>query len=266
MGTGGPFPGGKARPGRDADHSPLLVPRYRMSRSYISSPSCTSRGVLWDWFYYSSPWWWRQYAPLKRRSTPRHGVISHNARRRENLKCHRLLYRFLLLTDSQHKQAYSKRFAIFAEQAKKRNPVKSTRAGYYYPPLWRRRNLNSNTKNREVVFNSLLLKAISRLNILRNGSIKEDIKTAYLYHRTMWTATGRNGSITFKYECLQVKFQVLKTARMNMSSGTLRRAVWQLDGRFRGAYCFHHQGDGLDVLQRRSNCTRLGETSQKTVF
>jgi len=27
MGTGGPFPGGKARPGRDADHSPLLVPR-----------------------------------------------------------------------------------------------------------------------------------------------------------------------------------------------------------------------------------------------
>jgi hypothetical protein len=23
MGTGGPFPGGKARPGRDADHSPL---------------------------------------------------------------------------------------------------------------------------------------------------------------------------------------------------------------------------------------------------
>jgi len=23
VGTGGPFPGGKARPGRDADHSPL---------------------------------------------------------------------------------------------------------------------------------------------------------------------------------------------------------------------------------------------------
>jgi hypothetical protein len=23
MGTGGPFPGGKARPGRDADHSPI---------------------------------------------------------------------------------------------------------------------------------------------------------------------------------------------------------------------------------------------------
>jgi hypothetical protein len=27
MGTGGPFPGGKARPGRDADHSPPIVPR-----------------------------------------------------------------------------------------------------------------------------------------------------------------------------------------------------------------------------------------------
>jgi hypothetical protein len=27
MGTGGPFPGGEARPGRDADHSPHLVPR-----------------------------------------------------------------------------------------------------------------------------------------------------------------------------------------------------------------------------------------------
>jgi hypothetical protein len=27
MGTTGPFPGGKARPGRDADHSPYLLPR-----------------------------------------------------------------------------------------------------------------------------------------------------------------------------------------------------------------------------------------------
>jgi hypothetical protein len=37
VGTGGPFPGGKARAGRDADHSPHLVPRSRMSRSYTSS-------------------------------------------------------------------------------------------------------------------------------------------------------------------------------------------------------------------------------------
>jgi len=44
MGTGGPIPGGKARPGRDADHSPHLVARSRLSRSYSSSPKC-ARGV-----------------------------------------------------------------------------------------------------------------------------------------------------------------------------------------------------------------------------
>jgi hypothetical protein len=37
IGTGGPFQGAKARPGRDADHSPHLVPRLRMSRSYTFS-------------------------------------------------------------------------------------------------------------------------------------------------------------------------------------------------------------------------------------
>jgi hypothetical protein len=75
MGTGGPFPGGKAQPGRDADLSPhlvkqkkskavplhamearegrggiapthsYLVPRLRMSRSYTSSPSKRLHGV-----------------------------------------------------------------------------------------------------------------------------------------------------------------------------------------------------------------------------
>jgi len=40
MGTGG-----KARPGRDADHSPHLVPRSRMSSSYNSSPSWRLYGV-----------------------------------------------------------------------------------------------------------------------------------------------------------------------------------------------------------------------------
>jgi hypothetical protein len=39
MGTEGHFPGGKAQTVRDADHSPHVVPRSRMSRSYISSPS-----------------------------------------------------------------------------------------------------------------------------------------------------------------------------------------------------------------------------------
>jgi hypothetical protein len=45
MGTGGPFPGGKARPGRDADHSPHLVPRSRTSRSYTSSAPKRLHGV-----------------------------------------------------------------------------------------------------------------------------------------------------------------------------------------------------------------------------
>jgi hypothetical protein len=48
MGTGGPFPGGKARPGRDADHSP--PPRSWMSRSYISSPPKRLQGVERDCF------------------------------------------------------------------------------------------------------------------------------------------------------------------------------------------------------------------------
>jgi hypothetical protein len=50
MGTGGPFPEVKARPGRDEDHSPHLVPRSRMSTSYTSSPPCASTGVMWDGF------------------------------------------------------------------------------------------------------------------------------------------------------------------------------------------------------------------------
>jgi hypothetical protein len=39
------FPGGKARPGRDADHSPRLVPRSRMSRSYTFSPRWRLHGI-----------------------------------------------------------------------------------------------------------------------------------------------------------------------------------------------------------------------------
>jgi hypothetical protein len=38
MGTGGPFLSGKARPGRDGDHSPHIMPRSWISRSYKSSP------------------------------------------------------------------------------------------------------------------------------------------------------------------------------------------------------------------------------------
>jgi hypothetical protein len=45
MGTGGPFSGSKARPGRDADHSPPSMPRSWMSRSYTSSPLKRLHGV-----------------------------------------------------------------------------------------------------------------------------------------------------------------------------------------------------------------------------
>jgi hypothetical protein len=40
-----PFPGSKARPGRDADHSLHPVPKSRMSRSYTSSPPKRLHGV-----------------------------------------------------------------------------------------------------------------------------------------------------------------------------------------------------------------------------
>jgi hypothetical protein len=46
-----PFPGGKARPGLDADHSPHLVPSSTMSRSYTLSPICVSIGVLRDYLH-----------------------------------------------------------------------------------------------------------------------------------------------------------------------------------------------------------------------
>jgi hypothetical protein len=46
MGTGGPSPGAKARPGRDADQSAPSSARSRMSRSYTSSPQAPSWHVV----------------------------------------------------------------------------------------------------------------------------------------------------------------------------------------------------------------------------
>jgi hypothetical protein len=45
VGIGGPFPGGKALPGRDADHSPHLVANSRMSSCHSSFPPKRLRGV-----------------------------------------------------------------------------------------------------------------------------------------------------------------------------------------------------------------------------
>jgi hypothetical protein len=44
MGTGGSFPGGKPRPGRDTDHSPPSSSKVIMSRSSNSSPPCRLHG------------------------------------------------------------------------------------------------------------------------------------------------------------------------------------------------------------------------------
>jgi hypothetical protein len=47
VGTGGSFPGGEARPGRDADHSPHFLPRSRMTRSY-TSVACSETALQWQ--------------------------------------------------------------------------------------------------------------------------------------------------------------------------------------------------------------------------
>jgi hypothetical protein len=49
----GSFSRCKAQPGRDADHSPHLVPRLWISRSYTSSLPCASIGVLWYCFTFT---------------------------------------------------------------------------------------------------------------------------------------------------------------------------------------------------------------------
>jgi hypothetical protein len=44
VGTGGSYPRGKARPGRDADHSPTSSAEFKKERGYTSPPS-TFAGV-----------------------------------------------------------------------------------------------------------------------------------------------------------------------------------------------------------------------------
>jgi hypothetical protein len=56
MGTGGPFPGGKARPGRDADHSPpSSVVVVNEKELYLLSPQASPwrvEGLLYFTFYF----------------------------------------------------------------------------------------------------------------------------------------------------------------------------------------------------------------------
>jgi hypothetical protein len=56
MGTGGPFPGGKARPGRDADHSPLSSAEVVNEELYLLSPQAPPwrvEGLLYFYFLHS---------------------------------------------------------------------------------------------------------------------------------------------------------------------------------------------------------------------
>jgi hypothetical protein len=45
MGTGGSFPGNKARPGRDADHSPPSSAEIKKEELYLLSPQSAFHGV-----------------------------------------------------------------------------------------------------------------------------------------------------------------------------------------------------------------------------
>jgi hypothetical protein len=55
MGTVGPLPRAKARHGRDADHSPHLAPRSRMSGTYTSSPPSAFMASNWADLALASP-------------------------------------------------------------------------------------------------------------------------------------------------------------------------------------------------------------------
>jgi hypothetical protein len=52
MSAGGPFPADKERPRRDADHSPHLVPRSRISRSYTFSYPWCLYGVAGQLYFF----------------------------------------------------------------------------------------------------------------------------------------------------------------------------------------------------------------------
>jgi hypothetical protein len=59
MGTGGPFSGGTARPGRDADHSPpssaKVVNKYELYHLSLQAPPWRAAGLLYILFHELSP-------------------------------------------------------------------------------------------------------------------------------------------------------------------------------------------------------------------
>jgi hypothetical protein len=70
IGTGHPFPGGKARPGRDADHSPPSNAEVVNEQElYFLSP-CASIGVLWDCFTFTSFRWLNLLGLIRAKARP----------------------------------------------------------------------------------------------------------------------------------------------------------------------------------------------------
>jgi hypothetical protein len=51
MGTGGPFPAGKARPGRDADHSPPSSAEVKYEQLYLLYPLVPPRRVAGQLYF-----------------------------------------------------------------------------------------------------------------------------------------------------------------------------------------------------------------------
>jgi hypothetical protein len=59
MGTGGPFPGGKARPGRDADHSPPSSAEVKYEQElYLLSPHVPPRRVAGQLHFFTDQGAW----------------------------------------------------------------------------------------------------------------------------------------------------------------------------------------------------------------
>jgi hypothetical protein len=79
-GTRGPFPGGKALPGRDADHSPHLMPRFRGNK--VSTFRCSA---------YISPK--RRYLPMSLQGvTTQKNIVISTAVRTSNLRYISLIF------------------------------------------------------------------------------------------------------------------------------------------------------------------------------
>jgi hypothetical protein len=94
MGTGDPFPGGKARPGRDADHSPPSSVRSRTSRSYTSLPQVPSwrvAGLLYFTLFTIKFIWQRCHVTRQRKGQvfpKQEAVVNETPVLLETLGCH----------------------------------------------------------------------------------------------------------------------------------------------------------------------------------